>query len=100
MAIRPLLLTWCALMLLLATTIAVSYLPIGGWRQAVALTIAGGKATLVLWVFMELRRETVLVRLMAAVAGALLLVLALMLTADYHLRPWTPTAQLAPAVNR
>jgi cytochrome c oxidase subunit 4 len=96
-SLRPLFLAWCGLILLLTTTVAASYLPIGAWRQVIALTIAGAKAALVLWIFMEFRRETTLVRLVAAVAGALLFIMTLMLAADDHLRPWTPTSALPPA---
>jgi cytochrome c oxidase subunit 4 len=96
-SLRPLLLTWCGLILLLAATVAASYLPIGAWRQVIALAIAGTKAALVLWIFMEFRDETTLARLVAAVAAALLFVMTLMLAADYHLRPWTQTAGPTPA---
>lgn len=87
MRARPLLLAWLALMLLLAATVGASLLPIGQWRQVVNLAIAGAKAAVILLLFMKLRTETPLVRLAFAASGLLLLVLALLLTADYHLRP-------------
>lgn len=89
-------LTWGALMLLLALTIAASYLPIGGWHQVVSLTIAGAKAALILWIFMGLRSEGTLVRLMASTVGVLLLILTIMLSADYHLRPMTTVRDAYP----
>jgi cytochrome c oxidase subunit 4 len=98
-SLRPLFLAWCGLLALLAATVAASYLPIGAWRQVIALAIAGTKATLVLWIFMEFRRETTLARLMAAVAGALLLIMTLMLAADYHLRPWTESNPVTSALT-
>jgi cytochrome c oxidase subunit 4 len=93
MDIKRSLLTWLALMLLLGATIVASMLPIGVWRQVINLTIAGAKAALILWIFMKLRSETPLVRLAFGTSGVLLLVLATMLTADYHLRPQPLAAQ-------
>jgi len=87
MAIKPLLLTWIALMLLLAATVASILLPIGEWRQLVNLAIAACKAALILWIFMKLREEASLVRLMFATAAVLLTILATILAADYFLRP-------------
>lgn len=78
--------TWLGLMLLLAATIGASVLPIGDWRQLINLSIAGAKTSLILIVYMKLRQESALVRLMAAVAGVLLLVFASVLSADYYLR--------------
>jgi cytochrome c oxidase subunit 4 len=93
---KPLALAWFALMLLLAATIAASFLPIGEWRQAINLNIAGAKAAVILWIFMKLRVESTLVRLTFAASGVLLLVLATMLTADYHLRPQVSTSPVGP----
>lgn len=78
---------WIALMLLLSATIAASFLPIGNWRQLINIVIAAAKAGLILWFFMQLRTESALVRLIAGSAGVLLFILAVMLTADYSLRP-------------
>jgi cytochrome c oxidase subunit 4 len=86
MKLAPLLLAWIALMALLAATVAASLLPIGEWRQAINLGIAGTKAAVILLIFMKLRQETGLVRLAFAASGALLMVLAGLLTSDYHLR--------------
>jgi cytochrome c oxidase subunit 4 len=87
MSLPRLIAVWIALMLLLSATIAASFLPIGNWRQLINLAIAAAKAGLILWFFMELRSETALVRLIAGSAGALLFIFAVMLTADYSLRP-------------
>ena len=91
MKLAPLILAWIVLLLLLGATVAASLLPIGEWRQAVNLTIAGTKAAIIVWIFMKLRSEGGLVRLMFAISGVLPLVFAGMLTADYHLRPHVPT---------
>lgn len=87
MSIRVPIYTWSALILLLMATIACSILPIGSWRQVINLVIAAAKAGLVLWFFMKLREEVLLVRLVGLAAGALLFVLLALLSADYALRP-------------
>lgn len=91
--------TWLALMLLLAVTVGVTFLPIGDWRQLANLTIAGTKAALVLVFFMKLPSEQPLVRLAAGLAAALLFAFTAMLTADYQLRP-AADAQLVAPLNR
>ena len=87
MSLPRLIAVWIALMLLLSATIAASFLPIGNWRQLINIVIAAAKAGLILWFFMQLRTESALVRLIAGSAGVLLFILAVMLTADYSLRP-------------
>ena len=42
-----LLLAWAALMVLLALTVAVTFVPIGNWRMAISYAIAIAKAALV-----------------------------------------------------
>ena len=79
--------TWAALVALLAATIVVSFLPIGAWRQVGSLAIAIAKAGLIGWLFMDLKRESPLVRLAAMAAIVLLLVMTAMLGADIGLRP-------------
>jgi len=72
---------WAALMLLLAATAGASFLPLGPAKPFVAYAIAAAKAGLVLWFFMEMRREDGLVRL-AAAAGFVWLLFLLVLTAS------------------
>lgn len=93
----PLLFAWLALMILLGATVAASLLPIGEWRQAVNLAVAGAKAAVILMIFMKLRSDGALVRLAFATSAVLLFVLAAMLTADYHLRP-QPDGALSAAI--
>jgi cytochrome c oxidase subunit 4 len=98
MRLGPLLVAWLALMLMLAATVGASLLPIGAWRQAINLVIAGAKAAVILAIFMKLRSETALVRLTFAASGALLIAFASLLAADYQLRPKldpTLTAEVA-----
>lgn len=72
--IRPLVLTWVALMLLLAATAGIALLRLGWLNTAISMGIALAKALLVAIVFMRLKRAPALVRL-AAVSGAVTLAL-------------------------
>jgi cytochrome c oxidase subunit IV len=100
-ATRPLVLTWIALMALLATTAGCALLRLGWLNTAISLAIALAKALLVAIVFMRLRRSPALLRL-AAVAGAVTLVLLFGLSlTDYATRtelraPWQQPATVAP----
>ncbi|MBA2919452.1 caa(3)-type oxidase subunit IV [Sphingomonas sp. MAH-20] len=74
---------WAALLVLLATTTGLAFLPLGRWNLVVAIAIASLKALIVVIVFMELRRSSGLVRVFAG-AGFLWLMILLGLTgADY-----------------
>jgi cytochrome c oxidase subunit 4 len=99
--VRPLVLTWIALMALLAVTAACALLRLGWLNTAISLAVALAKALLVAFVFMRLKRAPALLRL-AAVVGAVTLVLlfGLALT-DYATRtelraPWQQPATVAP----
>jgi cytochrome c oxidase subunit 4 len=83
---RPLVLTWVALMGLLAVTAASAFVPLGWGNLAVNLAIAGAKTALIGLVFMRLAASATLVRL---VVGAMVLWLAIMFSlsfADYLTR--------------
>jgi len=83
-----LLLVWAALMALLALTVGAAFLPIGMAKPWVAYAIATAKVMLILWFFMEMRRESGLARL-ATIAGFVWLAILIMLTAtDYLTRHW------------
>lgn len=79
---------WAALMLLLALTLGAAFLPLGAAKPWVGYAIATGKAGLILWFFMEMRREDGIARL-AALAGFVWLMMLFALTAaDYLTRGW------------
>ncbi|KTR83785.1 hypothetical protein NS277_07425 [Novosphingobium barchaimii] len=79
---------WAALMLLLALTLGAAFLPLGAAKPWVGYAIATAKAGLILWFFMEMRREDGIARL-AALAGFVWLVMLFALTAaDYLTRGW------------
>ena len=100
-ATRPLVLTWIALMALLATTAGCALLRLGWLNTAISLAIALAKALLVAIVFMRLKRAPALLRL-AAVAGTVTLVLLVGLSlSDYTTRtalkaPWQQPATVSP----
>jgi cytochrome c oxidase subunit IV len=62
---RSMILVWLALLLLLAATVAASFVAAGGVNVAVSLGIAFCKAALVFWFFMNLRAESGLIRIAA-----------------------------------
>jgi cytochrome c oxidase subunit 4 len=102
--VRPLVLTWLALIALLATAAARALLRLGWLNTAISLAVALAKALLVAFVFMRLKRAPALLRL-AAVAGAVTLALlfGLALT-DYTTRtalkaPWQQPATVAPRLG-
>jgi cytochrome c oxidase subunit 4 len=80
--------TWIALLLLLAATVAIAHLPIGPAKAWLGYAIASAKAALILWFFMEMRREDAIARF-AAIAAFVWLAMMLTLTAsDYATRGW------------
>jgi len=103
-SIRPLVLTWLALLALLATTAGCALLRLGWLNTAVSLAIALAKALLVAVVFMRLKRAPALLRL-AAVTGAVTLALLFGLSlTDYTTRtelkaPWQQPATVAPRMG-
>jgi cytochrome c oxidase subunit 4 len=94
---RQLALTWLALLALLAASAASAWLPLGWINGAISLSIALVKASLVLVVFMRLRRAHSLVRLAAATGLCTLVLLFALAGADYATRtevraPWQDPA--------
>jgi cytochrome c oxidase subunit 4 len=83
---RAPLLTWVALCLLLATTCALAYVPLGQGNLPISLCIAALKATLVAWVFMRLSQGNALNRLAAAAGPIWIFVMFLLIGADYFTR--------------
>ncbi|HEV7223042.1 MAG TPA: cytochrome C oxidase subunit IV family protein [Pirellulales bacterium] len=78
-----------ALMALLAATVAVSEIDLGGpWNFAAAAAIATFKASLIIWFFMNLRYSTPLSRLTAFAALFWLAIMFVLTFADYLTRGW------------
>ena len=74
---------WLLLMLLLATTTASAFVPLGSFNLVVSLVIAVTKALIVLLFFMELRASKALVRAFAAAGFFWLLIMIVLTGADY-----------------
>jgi len=78
--------TFAALLVLLALTVAATYLPTGKWAAAISLGIAALKALLIVLVFMHLRAAVPLVRVVAFAGVFWLLLLLTFLLSDYLTR--------------
>jgi cytochrome c oxidase subunit 4 len=74
---------WLALMVLLALTTALAFVPLGTANLFVSLAIAAAKALLVLIVFMELKASSSLIRAAAAAGFFWLMIMIALTTADY-----------------
>jgi cytochrome c oxidase subunit 4 len=85
-SVARLLLAWAALLGLLAMTVGAAFLPIGGAKPWVALMIAAAKAAVILWFFMELRRDSGISRLAGIAAFLWIAMLLVLSAADYVTR--------------
>jgi cytochrome c oxidase subunit 4 len=83
---------WLALIVLLAATTTLAFVPLGSLNIVVALGIAAAKALIVLMFFMELRASRALVRTFAAAGFFWLMIMITLTTADYTHRTDTRTA--------
>ena len=89
-------LTWLALLALLALTAGTALLPLGAWNSIINLAVAAAKAGLVAWVYMRLGDSHALIRL-TAITGLMMLVLLFCLAAsDYATRLIQPAAVQKP----
>ncbi len=77
---------WGGLMLLLAATTGMAFVPLGSANLGISLAIAICKALLVLWFFMELRGSGGLTRAFAAAGFFWLLILVALTWTDYGYR--------------
>jgi len=85
-------LVFMALMLLTATTVAVSFLDLGEWNFVVAILIAISKALLVVWFFMHLNHASALTKLFAGAGFFWMLILIALTLSDYLSRIWLPAS--------
>ena len=74
---------WLALMVLLALTTGIAFVPLGTANLFISLGIAAAKALLVLIVFMELKASSSLIRAAAAAGFFWLAIMIALTTADY-----------------
>lgn len=83
---RTLVAVWAALIALLALTIAVARLHVTSYSVVLNLLIATGKATLVLFFFMQLRSESRFVKVMLGVTLAALTAIIILTFSDVWFR--------------
>ena len=81
--VRTLLAVYLGLMLLLAATFGSHFLSWGHWNVVINLSISTAKAGLIVFFFMNLRHEKVLVRCFAAASLVWLLILFMLALGDY-----------------
>ena len=81
--VREPLLAWGGLVVLLASTIGLAYVPMAGLNIAVSLFIAGLKTAIIVLVFMELIKASGLHRFAAGVGVFWLMFLLVLSFSDY-----------------
>jgi cytochrome c oxidase subunit IV len=90
-SVRPLLLTFVGLMILLTLTVWGSFISVGAWRATVAVIVAVAKALLVMIFFMHLRSSERLTWVVAAAGFFWLSILLVLTIGDFVARgPLTP----------
>ncbi len=87
-SVKTLVTVFLALVALTALTTAVSYVNLGAGSTAVAVLIAGTKASLVVWFFMSVRFNTRLIPLVILCGLCFLVILFSLTFVDYFSRGW------------
>jgi cytochrome c oxidase subunit IV len=93
---RHLLFAWIALIALMLTSLGSAYLHLGPWNAVAGLVIAALKASIVLWLFMDLACAGAMLRIVACAAAATLALLFGLSSVDYATRARAPTAMQQP----
>jgi cytochrome c oxidase subunit 4 len=83
---RAPLITWAGLCVLLGSTCALAYVPLGKGNLPLSLAIAAAKAALVGAVFMRLSEKNALNRLAAFVGPIWIFIMFLLMGSDYFTR--------------
>jgi cytochrome c oxidase subunit 4 len=91
-----LVMAWLALLALMTTSLASAYVALGVGNLLAGLAIAAIKTSIVVWLFMELRIASGVVRAVAAVAAVMLAVLFTLSGVDYRTRLHEPAALQPP----
>jgi caa(3)-type oxidase subunit IV len=94
--LRTYLVVYALLMVGLAATVGVAYLPLGRANLLVALTIAFAKATLVMLYFMHVLYSPKLTWIGVFAGLVWLAILLSLVGADYMSRDWIPTSPIPP----
>ena len=85
-ALRPHLVPFLCLLLLLTLTAGAAWLPLGAVNLPLSLAIAALKTALVVFFFMELKKENTLIRLTAFLGIMWLLIFLMLALTDYFTR--------------
>jgi cytochrome c oxidase subunit 4 len=85
-----------ALMVLTGVTVGAAYVDLGAFNFAVAMLIAGFKASLVVWYFMHVKYQSSLTKLTVATGLFFLAILLSMTLIDYASKDFQP---MPPGVN-
>ena len=85
-AVRPYVVTWVALLVLLAITCGSSFIPLGRFNLAINLAVALAKALLVVIVFMRLFKSSTMVVVVALIAALDLAFLVCLTLPDFLVR--------------
>lgn len=86
--VRRLVVVWVGLVVLLTSTVLVTFAPFGPIKPVINLMIAAAKAGLIVWVYMHLREQRGLNRIAALAAAAWLMILVTMMMTDLSTRDW------------
>ncbi len=102
--VRALAVSWIALLLLMTTSLSVSYLPLGSANVALGVGIAVVKTAIVGWWFMQWRTAMTVSRATAVIAVFLLAILVTLSGLDFLTRLNEPAAtqparQITPLVS-
>lgn len=81
---------FAALMVLTGVTVGAAYVDLGVFNFAVAMLIAGFKASLVIWYFMHVKYQSQLTKLTVATGLFFLAILLGMMLIDYTSKALTP----------
>lgn len=96
---QPVLRTYLSVYVLLligvAATVGVAYIPLGIWNPLVALTIAFAKVTLIVLFFMHVRYSPRLTWIVVSAGLVWLSILLAFVYSDYSTRDWIPTREPA-----
>jgi cytochrome c oxidase subunit IV len=89
--LKSYLITYLLLLVGVATTVGIAYLPLGDWNLLAAMTVASIKAALIVLIFMHVRYAPRLTWIVVAAGGIWLAILIAMAQIDYATRDWLPT---------
>lgn len=95
LALRTYLFVYVLLLVGVAATVGVAYVPLGMWNPLVALTIAFAKVTLIVLFFMHVRYSPRLTWIVVSAGLVWLSILLAFVYSDYATRDWIPTREPA-----